>query len=155
MVSRRGLEVATAVLTGAFGAAVAISSIENEISWTTYGVGAGTFPFITGLIILVGSAANLVFGWRSGRTMVLESGQLKRLLRLFVPAVVYVASIPAIGMYAASALYVWGTISLQGSWSKSRTIGFALLFTLALYLLFERAFQVSLPHGALGAAFGW
>jgi hypothetical protein len=154
MISRRSLEITTAVLTGAFGMAVAISSIDNEISWTTGGVGAGTFPFITGLIILAGSAINLMFGWRGGREMVLGSGEVKRLLRLFIPAAVYVAAIPAIGMYVASALYVWGTISLQGSWSKLRAVGFALLFTLSIYLIFERAFQVSLPHGALGAAFG-
>jgi hypothetical protein len=155
MISRRSLEIVTAVLTGTFGMAVAISSIDNEISWTTAGVGAGTFPFMTGLIILTGSAVNLMFGWRGDRSMVLAGQELNRLYRLFVPAALYIAAIPAIGMYVASAVYVWGTISMQGSWSKSRAVGFALLFTLSLYLIFERAFQVSLPHGALGAAFGW
>jgi hypothetical protein len=155
MISRRSLEITTAVLTGTFGMAVAISSIDNEISWTTGGVGSGTFPFITGLIILAGSALNFVFGWRGEYGPLLGSSEVKRLLRLFVPAAVYIAAIPALGIYVASALYVWGTISLQGSWSRWGAISFALLFTVSIYLIFELAFQVSLPHGALGTAFGW
>ena len=62
MISRRSLETATALLTGAFGAAVAISSLDNGIGWSAAGVDAGTFPFIIGLIILAGSLFNLVKG---------------------------------------------------------------------------------------------
>src|ERR1700710_2013695 len=114
MISRRSMEITTAARTGAFGIAVAVSSIDNEISWTTDGVGAGTFPFLTGLIVIAGSAFNIFFGWRGDRAMALGGAEVKRLWRLFVPAAVYIAAIPAIGMYVASALYVWGTISLQG-----------------------------------------
>ena len=55
MISRRALELATAALTGTFGATVIVSSIDNGIGWSTAGVDAGTFPFLTGMIILVGS----------------------------------------------------------------------------------------------------
>ena len=44
MVSRRSLETATAVLTGAFGAAVVVSSYGNGIGWSAAGVDSGTFP---------------------------------------------------------------------------------------------------------------
>jgi len=37
MVSRRSLETATALLTGAFGAAVIISSLDNGIGWSSAG----------------------------------------------------------------------------------------------------------------------
>jgi hypothetical protein len=36
-----------------------------------------------------------------------------------------------------------------------KSLVIALTVTIALYVVFERAFQVSLPHGALGAALGW
>ena len=50
MVSRRSLETATALLTGAFGAAVVVSSYGNGIGWSSAGVDPGTFPFLVGLI---------------------------------------------------------------------------------------------------------
>src|SRR6516225_8236085 len=62
MISRRALELATAVLTGSFGVAVVVSSLDNGIGWSSEGVDAGTFPFLTGLIIVAGSLYNLVRG---------------------------------------------------------------------------------------------
>src|SRR4029434_6349450 len=50
MISRRALELATATLTGVFGAAVIASSIDNGIGWSTAGGDGGAFPFLTGRI---------------------------------------------------------------------------------------------------------
>ena len=66
MVSGRSLEAATALVTGAFGAAVVVSSLDNGIGWSSAGVESGTFPFIVGLVILAGSVFNLVQGWLHG-----------------------------------------------------------------------------------------
>ena len=63
MVSGRSLEAATALLTGAFGAAVVVSSLDNGIGWSAPASSAGTFPFIVGLVIVAGSLFNLVQGW--------------------------------------------------------------------------------------------
>ena len=57
MVSRRALEALTAAITGAFGAAVVVQSLDNGIGWGSGGVDSGTFPFITGLIVGVLSVA--------------------------------------------------------------------------------------------------
>jgi Tripartite tricarboxylate transporter TctB family len=150
MVSRRSLETATALLTGAFGAAVVVSSFGNGIGWSASGVDAGTFPFIVGLIILSGSVYNLVQGWLQARDTVLRPSELKRLAILFIPAAVYVGVIPLIGMYLASAAYVFGALA----WHKRGSFVFAGIAAigsaLALYVIFERTFQISLPRGLLG-----
>ena len=155
MVSGRSLEAGTAVITGAFGAAVVISSLDNGIGWSAAGVDAGTFPFIVGLIILSGSIFNLVQGCLQSRDIILRPSELKRLAALFVPAVIYVGVIPLIGMYVASALYVFGALS----WHKRGAFLFAgisaIATALALYLIFELTFQISLPRGALGDALGF
>jgi Tripartite tricarboxylate transporter TctB family len=154
MVSGRSLEAGTALTTGAFGAAVVISSLDNGIGWSAAGVDAGTFPFIVGLIILSGSIFNLVQGWLQARDVILRPSELKRLAALFVPAVIYVGVIPLIGMYVASALYVFGALA----WHKRGAFLFAgisaIATALALYLIFELTFQISLPRGALGDVFG-
>jgi hypothetical protein len=155
MISGRGLETATALLTGTFGAAVVISSLDNGIGWSAAGVEAGTFPFIVGLIILSGSVFNLVQGWLHARDVVLRGSELKRLAMLFIPAVVYVGLIPLTGMYLASAGYVFGALA----WHKQGSLVFstvaAISAAVALYLIFELTFQISLPRGALGDALGF
>src|SRR5262249_45984146 len=100
-------------LPGACGAAVAISSLSNGIGWSSGGVDAGTFPFITGLIILSGSIFNLLRGELADYERMLDWSELKRLGALFIPAAIYVGAIPLLGMYAASAAYVFGTFAFQ------------------------------------------
>lgn len=155
MISRRSLETATAVMTGAFGAAVFISSLDNGIGWSSAGVDAGTFPFIVGVIIFAGSIYNLAKGWPRNETIMLRSHDLKRLGTLFVPAVVFVGLIPLIGMVAASAAYLFAAIS----WQRRGAFAFAGIVAvstaLALYLIFELTFQISLPRGLLGDALGF
>jgi tripartite tricarboxylate transporter TctB family protein len=155
MVSRRSLETATAILTGAFGAAVFVSSLDNGIGWSAAGVDAGTFPFIVGLIIFGGSLYNLAKGWPRNDYPVLSPSELKRLGMLFVPAAVYVGVIPLAGMYLASALYVFGALAWhkRGGWVFAGVA--ATVTALALYLIFEVTFQISLPRGLLGEALGF
>ena len=155
MVSGRSLEAATALITGAFGAAVAVSSLDNGIGWSTAGVESGTFPLIVGLVILAGSLFNLVQGWLHARPVVLGPSELKRLGILFVPAAVFVGIIPLIGIYPASALYVFGALGWHKRGSLLVPALAAIGAALALYLIFELTFQISLPRGALGTFFGF
>jgi Tripartite tricarboxylate transporter TctB family len=155
MISRRALELATAALTGTFGAAVVISSIDNGIGWSSAGVDAGTFPFLTGMIILAGSLWNLARGSLQSRDVLVGSSALRRLTALFVPAVVFVAAIPLIGVYLASGCYMLGTLAVLHRFSLPRSLLIATATPIALYLVFERMFQVSLPHGALGDVIGF
>jgi hypothetical protein len=96
-----------------------------------------------------------VQGWLQARDVILRPSELKRLAALFVPAAIYVAVIPLIGMYIASALYVFGALA----WHKRGALLFACISAiataLALYLIFELTFQISLPRGALGDVFGF
>ena len=155
MISRRALEFTTATLTGAFGTAVVISSIDNGIGWSTAGVDAGTFPFLTGLIVVIASLWNLVRGWLESRAVAVSSSDLRHLIALFAPAVVFVAAIPLLGVYVASGCYMLGTLALLHRFSLPRSVLIAVTTPVALYLVFERMFQVSLPHGALADALGF
>jgi hypothetical protein len=155
MISRRALELATAILTGSFGVAVVVSSLDNGIGWSSAGVDAGTFPFLTGVIIVFGSLYNLVRGVLPAATLAsvpvaITPTELRRLAGLFLPAAIFVAAIPLAGMYLASALYVFAVLAIPGHQSIPRSLAMAVATSLALYIVFERMFQVTLPHGALG-----
>ena len=160
MISRRALEFATAVLTGGFGVAVLVQSLDNGIGWSSEGVDAGTFPFLTGIIIVAGSLYNLARGVMPAASLAsvpiaITSLELRRLAGLFVPAAIFVAAIPLLGMYVASAAYVFAVLAIPRHQSVPRSLAMAAATALALYVVFERMFQVSLPHGALAAAFGF
>jgi hypothetical protein len=155
MVSGRSLEAGTALLTGAFGVAVVVSSLDNGIGWSSAGVESGTFPFIVGLVIAAGSLFNLVQGWLHSRAVLLGPKELRRLAILFVPAAVFVGLIPLIGMYPASALYVFGALAWHKRGSVLLPAVAAIGMALALYLIFELTFQISLPRGVLGILLGF
>ena len=155
MVSGRSLEAATALITGAFGAAVVVSSLDNGIGWSSAGVESGTFPFIVGLVIASGSLFNLVQGWLHARPVILGPTELRRLGILFLPAAVFVGAIPLIGIYPASAIYVFGALAWHKRGSVLRPALAAIVTALALYLIFELTFQISLPRGVLGTLLGF
>jgi hypothetical protein len=160
MISRRALELATAILTGSFGGAVVVQSLDNGIGWSSAGVDAGTFPFLTGIIIVAGSLYNLARGVVPAVSLAsvpiaITTIELRRLAGLFVPAAIFVAAIPLLGMYIASAAYVFAVLAIPRHQSVVRSAVTAAATALALYVVFERMFQVSLPHGALAAALGF
>jgi hypothetical protein len=160
MISRRALELATAILTGSFGGAVVVQSLDNGIGWSSAGVDAGTFPFLTGIIIVAGSLYNLARGVVPAVSLAsvpiaITSIELRRLAGLFVPAAIFVAAIPLLGIYIASAAYVFAVLAIPRHQSVVRSAVTAAATALALYVVFERMFQVSLPHGALAAALGF
>jgi len=160
MISRRVLELLTAVLTGSFGVAVLVSSLDNGIGWSSDGVDPGTFPFLTGIIIVLGSFYNLLRGVLPAATLAsvpiaITPLELRRLAGLFVPAAIFVAAIPLAGMYLAAAVYVFAVLAIPRHQSPLRALGTSAATALALYVVFERMFQVTLPHGALAAALGF
>ena len=155
MVSGRSLEAATALITGAFGAAVVVSSLDNGIGWSAAGVESGTFPFIVGLVILAGSLFNLVQGWLQARAVILGPSELRRLGMLFVPAAVFVGVIPLIGLVSGLSLLCVRGAGVAQARSLLLAAVAAIGAALALYLIFELTFQISLPRGALGTLLGF
>lgn len=149
MISRRFLEIAAALLTAAFGVAVALSSLDNGIGWSEAGVESGTFPFLTGLVVLGGSLVNLVQGWRSGEGIVLRAAEARRIAGLMVPALVFVALIPLLGLVGSAALYLFAALRLGRRLATLPAAAVALVAAVALWAVFERAFQIGLPHGWL------
>ena len=155
MVTRRRLELLTGLLTGAFGLAVILSSVAVGAGWSEAGVQSGTFPLISGALILGGSLVNLARGLMGPDAVLAGPGELRRVAGLFLPAVAFVAVIPFVGIYVAGAAYLLWVLSVQHdlAWWRSGLIAAATV--LALYWIFEQTFQVSLPRGWLGAVLGF
>jgi hypothetical protein len=155
MVDRRSLEAATGLLTGAFGVAVIASSIEVGSGWSEGGVGSGTFPLLAGVLVLAGSLFHVAKAFSGPNPAVVGPGELRRLAGLFLPALAFVAAIPAVGIYVAGVAYLLFALGVQHGLAWWRTGLIAAVSTLTLYGVFERTFMVLLPRGWLGRALGF
>ena len=80
-------------------------------------------------------------------TVAVTRAELGRLAGLFVPAAIFVAAIPILGMYLASAGYVFAVLALPKRQSVLHALVIAVVTPVAVCVGFERLFQVSLPLG--------
>jgi hypothetical protein len=155
VISRRVLELTTAALTGTFGAAIVVSSLDAGVGWTSRGVGSGTFPFIAGVLILAGSLYNAGRASLAAGPGVLDAAGLRKLGAMLLPAILFVAAIPFAGLHVAAGAYAFASVAMDRSGSMRSAIVIGIVTPLALYAIFDWAFQVTLPRGMLGAAFGF
>ena len=155
MVSQRIIELTTAALTGVFGAAVVVSSIDNGIGWGENGVDAGTFPFLIGCVIALGSVYNLVRGLVVAYEIAITWPALRRVGGLFVPAAFFIALIPTFGMYVASGGYMLAAVGWRRRLPLPKSLALAVMTPLFLYVVFEKLFVVALPHGAFAEMIGF
>ena len=155
MISRRALEILTAALTLAFGAAILVSSILIGVGWTPRGLGSGAFPAIAGTLIVAGSLYNLVRTLPRPGEAILDWPRVRRIGAMFVPAAAFVAAIPLLGLHVAAGAYALAMIASHRNWPRWRAVAIGIATPLALYAIFDWGFQVALPRGMLGAALGF
>jgi len=155
--SFRTVELAVATFFFAFGAVVAWDSHGIGSSWAVEGPQAGYFPFYIGLIICFTSATIFVRAlWAKGRAhdSFVTRGQLKLVLKMLVPSIIYVVLIGLIGIYVASTLFIGFFMLWLGKYSWAKTVPIAVGVSVAFFLAFEVWFNVPLPKGPLEALLG-
>jgi hypothetical protein len=160
--SVKTLEIAVAVLFLVFGAIVVWDSRRLGASWGSDGPQAGYFPFYVGSIICIASLFNLVRAFQmgdKGREGFVERGQLKMILTVMIPTVIYVAMIAnpwfSLGIYVASAIFIAFFMWHLGKYAWAKIVPVSLGTMFFFFLMFEVWFKVPLPKGPLEAALGF
>ncbi len=162
MGSVRVWEIAVAIAFFAFGAVVAWDSRRIGASWAEDGPQAGYFPFYIGAIICIASVANFVYaltmGSKGGKAFVTR-GQLKMVLTVMVPSVVYVALINnplySLGIYEASAIFIAYFMRYLGKYSWPKAAAVPIAVVTVFFLMFEVWFKVPLPKGPIENLLGF
>jgi putative tricarboxylic transport membrane protein len=156
-VSTRIMEL---IVSGLFMAAATLVMYDNwriGARWAEDGPQAGYFPFRVGAIMFIASAvtfgANLLA--RSPSPNFVERAQLRQVLQVLLPTVVYVVLIGPLGIYVASAIFIIFFMWRLGKYPVYKIAPVALLVPLALFLMFEVWFLVPLPKGPLEEFFGY
>jgi putative tricarboxylic transport membrane protein len=160
--SLRAWEILVAAFFLVFGGVVMWDSWRIGARWASDGPQAGYFPFYVGVFIVISALFILVAALRLGA----EGGepfvrwdQLKMVLTVMLPSIVYVALIDnpffSLGIYVPSALFIAAFMRFLGKYRWITIVAVSVGVVVAFFVMFEIWFQVPLPKGPVEAAFGY
>jgi hypothetical protein len=153
----KSAELAVAAGFFALGAVVIYDSLRLGMRWVADGPQPGYFPFYLGVIICASSALTFVFALRlpqeKNRTFV-ERGQLKLVLSVLIPSIIYVALVGWLGLYVSAVLYIALFMRWLGKYVWWKVAAVSLGTAVVFFLIFERWFLVPLPKGPVEALLG-
>jgi putative tricarboxylic transport membrane protein len=155
--STRAVEIGVAAVIVVFGLVIVVDSYRVGARWGEDGPMPGYFPFYVGLLICISGAMVLFRGVRN-RALADESfvsrEELKKILVVLVPSIVYAAVIAYLGFYVASILFIAYFMRRLGKYSWLMVVSVPVGVMVAFFLTFEIWFSVPLPKGPLEAALG-
>jgi putative tricarboxylic transport membrane protein len=158
VVGTRTIEIAVSLMLLALAALLGWDSWRIGAGWASDGPQAGYFPFYLSLMLAAASLYGLIRA-ALARTQADETfvnrDQLGRVMRVFVPTLGYVVLTQFLGLYVASFLLVAGFMWQIGKIALWKSVLTSFLFTAAMFVTFEIAFDVVMPKGPLEAAFGY
>jgi len=157
VVSLKTMDVAVALAFFAFGLLVAYDSYRLGAKWAEDGPQSGYVPFYIGVIICIASLINGVLALRvraaDGESFV-SAEQLKSVLSVAIPTLVYVLAIQFLGIYAASTVFIAAFMMWLGKYGWLRSVSVGCGVSVAFFLMFEIWFHVPLPKGPIEAMLG-
>jgi hypothetical protein len=134
------------------GIVVVVEARRLGAGWTSDGPGAGYFPFYIGMILCIASLGilyqSLISKKRDTGTFV-NRQQLKQVMSVLWPAVVYVLAIVFLGLYVASAIYIALFMIILGKYSVLKSVLIAVIVNAVFFMMFEVWFKVPLYKGTL------
>jgi putative tricarboxylic transport membrane protein len=157
--STRGVEIATLAVILAFALLMAWDNWRTGASWESTGPQAGYFPFYVALILagacLYGIGREIFMMKREPSEGFVTVNQMKRVLAVLVPTVLFVPVTAWLGIYVASFILIAGFMRVIGRIAWWKCIVTAFVFSMAMFVTFEIAFDVIMPKGPLEHLFGY
>jgi len=168
LVTNRAVDIFVALLLLGACAIVIFDSARLGFNWREgEGPAPGYFPFYVAVILGISSLINLASALRGrgGGEIFVSALPFGRVLAVLIPSIGYVAliggvslgsvEVPALGIYAASAIFIFAFMIVIGRESLLKALGVGILVPVALFLMFEKWFLVPLPKGPLEAWLGY
>lgn len=143
-------ELVVAALVLALGLTVLIGSWHLGSKWTSDGPGPGYFPFYISLIMCIAAVGIAWQAWRKhSDEPFVDRQQLKQVLTVLAPAIVYVGAVQVFGLYVASAVYIALFMWVLGKFSPVKSTIAAVVVMTLFFFMFEVWFKVPLYKGAI------
>lgn len=154
----RTVEIAVSLLLILLAATLGYDNWRTGIAWDSTGPQAGYFPFYLSVILagasLYGLAAVLL-SRREAEEVFVTRAQLWRVMAVFVPTALFCLATQFLGLYVASFFLIAGFMRLVGRIALWKSLLTAFVFTAAMFVTFDIAFDVIMPKGPIEAAFGY
>ena len=154
----RVVDITVSLLLIALAATLGYDNWRTGITWDSTGPQAGYFPFYLAVILagasLYGLIAALLSPKEAAETFVTRA-QLRRVMAVFVPTLLFCLVTQFLGLYVASFLLIAGFMRVVGRIALWKSLLTAFVFTAAMFVTFDIAFDVIMPKGPLEAAFGY
>ncbi|MBV8392867.1 MAG: tripartite tricarboxylate transporter TctB family protein [Alphaproteobacteria bacterium] len=157
VVGTRSVDIVLSLLLLAVAALLGWDSWRVGMSWAEDGPQAGYFPFYLSVLMGAASLYGLVTALvaRHGDRPFVTRQQLTRVMQVFVPSLLFCVLTQVLGLYVASFLLIAGFMWWIGRLPVWVSLLTGFLFSLAMFVTFEIAFDVIMPKGPLEAAFGY
>jgi hypothetical protein len=156
--SVRVVDIVVSLLLVALAVTLGYDNWRTGIAWDSAGPEAGYFPFYLSVVLagagLYGLVAAVLSRKEAAETFVTRA-QLRRVMAVFVPTLLFCVATQFLGLYVASFLLIAGFMRLVGQIALWKALLTAFVFTAAMFVTFDIAFDVIMPKGPLEAAFGY
>lgn len=152
------VDFGVAVFILALGVLVLYDSVRLGAEWGTDGPQPGYFPFYIGLLIVICSGVIIVqslLALRADRKIFVTVHQLRQVMVILIPSVLYVLGIQLIGIYVSSAVYIGLFMKVMGRYGWLRSVLVGCGVSAAAFVLFELWFKIPLPKGPFEALIGY
>ena len=158
VVSTRTVDIVVSLSLLALAILLGFDNWRTGIAWASDGPQAGYFPFYLAVILAAASDYGLVTSLVTGAgatTTFVTRDQLRRVMQVFIPTLLFCLLVQWLGLYVASFLLIAGFMRMIGRISLWKSLLTAFLFAVAMFLTFDIAFDVIMPKGPLEAVFGY
>jgi hypothetical protein len=160
LVSNRTMDIAFALLLLGVSAVFITDSTRLGFRWIdNEGPASGYFPFYIAVMLAIASIANLtgavLRGTAGGDETFVGKAALGRVLAVLIPSIVYVAMVQYVGIYVASAVFIFFFMMLMGRETLVRALGVSIAVPFVLFLMFEVWFLVPLPKSPIELWLGY
>jgi hypothetical protein len=156
--SNRTIEIVVSFLLLALAVLLGWDNWRTGIGWDDSGPQAGYFPFYLSLILAAASLYGLVRAALSrelARETFVTRAQLRRVMAVFAPTLLFCLATQFLGLYVASFLLIGGFMRLVGKIAWWKSLATAFVFTAVMFVTFDIVFDVIMPKGPLEAALGY
>jgi putative tricarboxylic transport membrane protein len=158
VVGTRSVNIAVYLLLLALAALLAFDNWQTGAGWAPEGPQAGYFPFYLAILMagacVFGLASALIAGSVPDEPFVTRD-QLRRVMQVFVPTLLFCLFTQWLGLYVASFLLIAGFMAFIGRIAWWKSLLTAAVFSIAMFVTFDIAFDVIMPKGPLETYFGY
>lgn len=157
LTSNRAADIAVSLILLALAALLGYDNWRTGMGWDATGPQAGYFPFYLSVILAaacVWGVAKEILARKHERGTFVTRAQLRRVLQVFVPTLLFCLFMQWLGLYVASFLLIAGFMKFIGRIAAWKSLLTGFVFAVVMFVVFEIAFDVIMPKGPVESFFG-